>query len=165
MAKGANLIREQRLAETTVHRVIKMWQVWLRRFVWGRSSSESLEAWQVSPETTHTDREEGVLRAFASMPINSVFDHLASGEHGISDMEATARRRIHGQNVVSSRKPVSWFMLLLSVIPNPFNLLLVFLAIINAVVPPANWVSVLSRPEADMTAPLTDRYRRVSLSS
>ncbi|CAI6094640.1 unnamed protein product [Clonostachys chloroleuca] len=139
MAKGANLIREQRLAETTVHRVIKMWQVWLRRFVWGRSSSESLEAWQVSPETTHTDREEGVLRAFASMPINSVFDHLASGEHGISDMEATARRRIHGQNVVSSRKPVSWFMLLLSVIPNPFNLLLVFLAIINAAVPPANW--------------------------
>ncbi|VUC24019.1 unnamed protein product [Clonostachys rosea] len=139
MAKGTEFVHEQRLAETTAHPVVKIWPVWLRRFVRGRSSSESLEAWQVSPETTHADKEEGILRAFASMPIESVFDHLASGEHGISDSEATARRRIHGQNVVSSRKPPSWFMLLLSVIPNPFNLLLIFLAIINAAVPPPNW--------------------------
>ncbi|EEU35989.1 uncharacterized protein NECHADRAFT_49652 [Fusarium vanettenii 77-13-4] len=74
------------------------------------------------------------------MPVELVFDLLASGEHGISDTEALARRRIHGRNAVSSQRPPSGFMLFLSIIPNPFNILLVFLAIINAAMPPPNWV-------------------------
>ncbi|RTE81383.1 hypothetical protein BHE90_004084 [Fusarium euwallaceae] len=32
------------------------------------------------------------------MPVELVFDHLSSGEHGISDIEALAQRHIHGRN-------------------------------------------------------------------
>jgi Mg2+-importing ATPase len=92
------------------------------------------------------------------MPVELVFDHLASGEHGISDTEALARRRIHGRNAVSSQRPPSCFMLFLSIIPNPFNILLVFLAIINAAMPPPNWVSALSGQD-DYLAVLTNTQK------
>ncbi|KAM6516733.1 hypothetical protein FALCPG4_014906 [Fusarium falciforme] len=131
---------EQRIAETMIHRRIKTWPIWLRQLVWASSRSRlQLRSWQTSPESAQDGTQEGILRAFASMPVELVFDHLASGEHGISDTEALARRRIHGCNAVSSQRPPSCFMLFLSIIPNPFNILLVFLAIINAAMPPPNW--------------------------
>jgi Mg2+-importing ATPase len=75
------------------------------------------------------------------MPLESVLSHLQTGVNGISDAEAESRHHVKGPNVLSSQKPPSCVMLLLSVIPNPFNILLVFLAIINAAIPPPNWVS------------------------
>ncbi|KAH7123169.1 hypothetical protein EDB81DRAFT_913339 [Dactylonectria macrodidyma] len=73
------------------------------------------------------------------MPVVLALNYLQTGLSGISEVEAAARRRVKGPNVLSSQKPPSWFILLLSVIPNPFNILLVFLAIINVAIPPPNW--------------------------
>lgn len=98
-------------------------------------------SWQDLPESARGSSLDGILRAFACMPVELVLNHLQTGLNGISEAEAIARRQVKGPNVLSSQKPPSWFMLLLSVIPNPFNLLLIFLAIINAAVPPPNWVS------------------------
>lgn len=144
---------EQRTAETMIHRRIKTWPIWLRQLVLAMSRSRhQLQPWQASPEPAQDDTQEGLLRGFASMPIELVLNHLASSEHGISDTEALARRRLHGRNAVSSQSPPSGFILFLSIIPNPFNILLVFLAIINAAMPPPNWVSpLLSGQDDDLT--------------
>jgi len=75
------------------------------------------------------------------MPMEAVLDHLGTSPTGLSSVEAAERRLVKGPNVLSSHQPPSWFMLLLSVVPNPFNILLIFLAIINAAIPPPNWVS------------------------
>jgi len=75
------------------------------------------------------------------MPMEAVLDHLGTSLAGLSNIEAADRRLVKGPKVLSSHQPPSWFMLLLSVIPNPFNILLIFLAIINAAIPPPNWVS------------------------
>ncbi|RMJ16481.1 hypothetical protein CDV36_003868 [Fusarium kuroshium] len=113
-----------------IHHRIKAWPTWLRQLVWAR---------QTSPESAQDDIQEEVLRDFASMPGELVFDHLSSGEHGISDTEALARRRIYGRNVVSPQSPSSCFILFLSIILNSFGILLIFLAIINAAIPTPNW--------------------------
>ncbi|KAM5374768.1 hypothetical protein ACJZ2D_006262 [Fusarium nematophilum] len=131
---------EARLAEGMVHRRIKMWPTWLRQLVLGMAQRESpAMPWQEKPESAQTGTHEGILRAFAHMPVKSVFDHPGTGAHGISEIEAATRRHIQGHNLLSSQKPPSWFMLLLLVIPNPFNILLIFLAIINAALPSPNW--------------------------
>ncbi|KAG5795912.1 hypothetical protein H9Q69_005057 [Fusarium xylarioides] len=95
--------------------------------------------WQLNPERATKSTPEDILRWIASMTPDTALAHLVSSSDGISEAEATARRRIQGQNVVSSRKPQSWFMLLLSVIPNPFNILLMFLAILNVAMPDPSW--------------------------
>ena len=58
---------------------------------------------------------------------------------GLADAVAADRLKIKGLNLLSSRKPPSWWMLLLSVIPNPFNLLLSLIAIISVVTPGPSW--------------------------
>ncbi|KAF4998679.1 hypothetical protein FGRMN_3005 [Fusarium graminum] len=122
------------------HDKIDFLPVWFGRRFWGSGSSRSpMEAWQLSPEGAEDGSHEAILGQFASMHADEALDHLVSSNHGISSGEAASRRRTHGQNVVSSRKPPSWFMLLLSVIPNPFNILLAFLAIFNVAMPPPNW--------------------------
>ncbi|RKL20128.1 Magnesium-transporting ATPase, P-type 1 [Fusarium oxysporum] len=95
--------------------------------------------WQLNPDRASKSTPEDILRWIASMTPDTALAHLVSSSDGISEAEATARLRIHGQNVVSSRKPQSWFMLLLSVIPNPFNILLMFLAILNVAMPDPSW--------------------------
>ncbi|KAF4333906.1 magnesium-translocating P-type ATPase [Fusarium beomiforme] len=96
-------------------------------------------AWQLNPERATKNTPEDVLRWVAFMAPDTALGYLVSSHDGISEAEATKRRRIQGENVVSSRKPQSWFMLLLSVIPNPFNILLVFLAILNVAMPDPSW--------------------------
>lgn len=98
-------------------------------------------SWAAPPEHALDDSCESVLRAFASLPIDLVLDHLQVEDKGLSVDEAQARLRVKGPNKLHSQKPPSWFILLLKVIPNPFNLLLIFLAIINASIPPPDWVS------------------------
>ncbi|KAL4728709.1 hypothetical protein ACLX1H_003108 [Fusarium chlamydosporum] len=96
-------------------------------------------AWQLKPERATKNTPEDVLRWVASMAPGTALGYLFSSHDGISEAEATKRRRIQGENVVSSRKPQPWFMLLLSVIPNPFNILLVILAILNVAMPDPSW--------------------------
>jgi Mg2+-importing ATPase len=111
---------------------------------WGNGRSrERVAPWQLGPDRTSKDTPEDILRWVASMDTDLAFAQLLSSNDGISDAEATARRGIHGENVVSSSKPQSWFMLLLSVLPNPFNILLVFLAILNVALPDPSWVSTI----------------------
>lgn len=97
--------------------------------------------WQALPGSGGVASRDDILRAFACMPTEAVLDHLVTSPDGLSNNEAAARRSVKGPNVLSSQKPPSWFMLLLSVVPNPFNILLLFLAIINIAIPPPNWVS------------------------
>lgn len=107
---------------------------------WGTGGSrERVAPWQLGPDRTSKDTPEDILRWVASMDTDLALAQLLSSNDGISDAEATARRGIHGENVVSASKPQSWFMLLLSVLPNPFNILLVFLAILNVALPNPSW--------------------------
>lgn len=64
---------------------------------------------------------------------------LQTGLDGLTDAAAAARLKRKGLNLLSSKKPATWWMLLLSVIPNPFNILLSFLAIISVVTPGPSW--------------------------
>lgn len=99
-------------------------------------------AWGAPPEHALDNTSESILRAFASLPLDQVLDHLQVEYEGLSHDEVEARLRVKGSNTLRSQKPPSWFILLLKVIPNPFNILLIFLAIINASIPPPDWVSI-----------------------
>lgn len=44
-----------------------------------------------------------------------------------------------GANLLSVKKPPNWWQLLLTIIPNPFNILLTLLAIISVATPPPAW--------------------------
>lgn len=96
-------------------------------------------AWAAPPEHALDNTPESILRAFASIPMDQVLDHLQVEKQGLSGDEAAARLRVKGPNTLRSQKPPSWFILLLKVIPNPFNVLLIFLAIINISIPPPDW--------------------------
>lgn len=49
--------------------------------------------------------------------------------------ESTSRRKYKGRNLLSAKKPKSWWQLALSVIPTPFNILLFVIAIISSSIP------------------------------
>ncbi|RSM02960.1 hypothetical protein CDV31_010701 [Fusarium ambrosium] len=146
MKRDIGQTHEQRIAEIMIHHRIKAWPTWLRQLVWASSRSRPpLQSWQTSPESAQDDIQEEALRAFASIPGELVFDHLSSAEHGVSDTEAFARRRIYGRNVVSPQSPPSCFILFLSIILNSFGILLIFLAIINTALTPPTWVKNIRR--------------------
>ncbi|KND89115.1 Magnesium-transporting ATPase, P-type 1 [Tolypocladium ophioglossoides CBS 100239] len=85
---------------------------------------------------------EAVLTAFAMMPTDLALEHLQTHKGGLTDFEADTRRAIKGSNLLPTQKPPSWILTLLVAIPNPFNILLIFLAIINASVPDRDWAGV-----------------------
>jgi Mg2+-importing ATPase len=58
---------------------------------------------------------------------------------GLTVIEAAARLAAKGMNILSSKQPPTWWQLLLSILPNPFNILLAVLAIISVAVPPPQW--------------------------
>lgn len=98
-------------------------------------------SWVSPPEHALDNSSESILRAFASLPIDLVLDHLQVSCTGLTDDEAQSRLAVKGPNTLRSEKPPSWFILLLKVIPNAFNFLLIFLAIITAAMPDHDWVS------------------------
>ena len=83
---------------------------------------------------------EYVLEGYASKTVEDAMDCLSSSVNGLTEDEAAARLKTCGPNSLSSKKPPAWWQLLLSVLPNPFNILLTILAVISAVTPPPNWV-------------------------
>jgi P-type Mg2+ transporter len=69
----------------------------------------------------------------------TAMSHLLATIDGLTQDEAATRLRIKGANLLSTKKPPTWWQLLLSVIPNPFNVLLGLLAVISAATPPPQW--------------------------
>lgn len=82
--------------------------------------------------------EDG-LRAIAQMDQELLFDNLETSCNGLTDAEAAYRLQVAGPNVVSYKKAPSWWLLLLMVIPNPFNILLACIAIISVATPGPSW--------------------------
>lgn len=83
---------------------------------------------------------DSMLKAIACLPLSSALEHLNSNIDGLSSSEAASRLKNFGPNVLTSTKPPSWWKMLLMILPNPFNVLLAFIAIISVVTPDRNWV-------------------------
>ncbi|OAA36069.1 magnesium-translocating P-type ATPase family protein [Metarhizium rileyi] len=96
-------------------------------------------SWLSPPSLAADNSAEAVLMAFAGMEPDLVLDHLQTHKDGLSDEEADTRRSIKGPNILPTHAAPSWFVTLLKAIPNPFNILLIILAIINAAIPPGDW--------------------------
>lgn len=96
-------------------------------------------SWRKLPSHARDTSAEAVLSAFAGMEPDMVFDHLQTHRDGLTDEEADARRYIKGPNVLPTHHAPSWIITLLKAIPNPFNILLIVLAVLNAAIPPGSW--------------------------
>ncbi|EQL03977.1 magnesium-translocating P-type ATPase family protein [Ophiocordyceps sinensis CO18] len=99
-------------------------------------------SWNALPPSARDGSPEAVLAAYAVQPSELVMQLLQSHLHGLTDDEAAARRAIKGANILPTQRPPSWILTLLAAIPNPFNVLLIFLAIINAAVPDRDWAGI-----------------------
>jgi Mg2+-importing ATPase len=73
------------------------------------------------------------------MPIELVVQQLDSGLKGLTFTAAADRLARNGPNLLSTKKPPTWWMLLLTILPNPFNILLGLLAIISVATPSPSW--------------------------
>lgn len=104
------------------------------------SRSATLPPWRTAPDLVDGTSAEALLTAFANMPLEESLAHLQSTSEGLTDLEASHRLTINGPNVLPSQKAPSKLLLLIKVIPNPFNVLLLILAIINVSIPPPDWV-------------------------
>ncbi|PHH88453.1 hypothetical protein CDD83_7518 [Cordyceps sp. RAO-2017] len=120
--------------------VMSRWPFYLR----ATSSAPRMAgaAWAALPATARDDTPDSVLTAFASLSAVQALEHLQTGTDGLTAFEADARRAVKGVNVLPTQRPPSWILTLLAAVPNPFNILLFFLAIINISVPERNWASI-----------------------
>ena len=78
-------------------------------------------------------REEAVLSGLASWaarPIAQSFTELGSSAHGLNAKAAAQRLKLDGLNQVASSRKQPWWKLLISNIVNPFNAILVILAVV-----------------------------------
>ena len=82
---------------------------------------------------------EAILQTYASMSLDTAIDHLQSSLGGLTQEDAAARLKVAGPNILSTKKPLTWWQLALSILPNPFNILLGLLAIISVATPPPQW--------------------------
>jgi Mg2+-importing ATPase len=73
------------------------------------------------------------------MSPEAALHHLQVTDAGLTTGEAYSRLVEKGANLLSVKKPPTWWQLLLSIIPNPFNILLGLLAIISVATPPPAW--------------------------
>ncbi len=95
-------------------------------------------SWRNAPTSAGTSTE-AILQSYAAMVPEVALAHLQAATYGLSEEEAALRLHIKGKNALSSKKPPAWWQLALSVIPNPFNILLAALAIISVSTPDASW--------------------------
>lgn len=103
----------------------------------------TLPPWKTAPQLVEDASAEALLIAFSNMPVWDSIAHLQSTSEGLTDFDASTRLTINGPNVLPSQKAPSKLLLLIKVIPNPFNILLLILAIINVSIPPPDWVCAL----------------------
>ncbi|OZJ05389.1 hypothetical protein BZG36_02013 [Bifiguratus adelaidae] len=72
------------------------------------------------------------LCELAIEPVDALLDKFAASRDGIPHAEVSERTRQYGQNKLSSAKPSPWYKDLANAFMNPFNILLVALAIVSA---------------------------------
>lgn len=82
---------------------------------------------------------EEALRSMAQMDPDALFSTLDTSSHGLTEHEASRRLQAGGANIISFKKPPSWWLLILKIIPNPFNLLLGVIAVISVASPQPSW--------------------------
>lgn len=78
-------------------------------------------------------KEEAVLStlsSWSSRPIDEAFTELGSSPKGIDDKTAAQKLKLNGPNEVASSRKEPWWKLLISNIVNPFNFILVILAVV-----------------------------------
>jgi P-type Mg2+ transporter len=73
------------------------------------------------------------------MPVQVVMEQLRTSHAGLIQEEAAERLTSKGANLLSTKKPPTWWQLLLAILPNPFNILLGLLAIISVATPHPQW--------------------------
>lgn len=95
-------------------------------------------SWDKASKFLGNSHEE-ILQAYSAMPIDIAITHLQSNEDGLSKEEVEVRTKLVGPNILSTKKPLAWWQILLSILPNPFNILLVIIAIISVAAPPPQW--------------------------
>lgn len=101
-------------------------------------------SWLGLPPSARDASPEAVLAAYAALPADQALGLLQTHREGLPGAEADVRRVVRGPNILPTQRPPSWILTLLAAIPNPFSVLLIFLAIINASVPDRDWVSLAS---------------------
>ncbi|CZR54868.1 related to PMR1-Ca++-transporting P-type ATPase located in Golgi [Phialocephala subalpina] len=94
--------------------------------------------WDKAAERLGSSHEE-ILQGYSAMPVDLAVAHLQSDEYGLSKEEVDARTNLVGPNILSTKKPLAWWQILLSILPNPFNVLLVVIAVISIAAPPPQW--------------------------
>ncbi|KAG6172378.1 hypothetical protein E4U35_005073 [Claviceps purpurea] len=100
-------------------------------------------SWPKVPSHAQATFAEAVLTAFAGMEPNMVLDHLQIHQDGLSDEQADVRRSIKGPNILPTHNAPSWIITPLKAILNPFNILLIVLAEVFAVLVVMVFISVL----------------------
>ena len=102
------------------------------------SLASSEENWLTAPAGRGAS-SEAVLHSYAAMEPGAAIAHLQTTKDGLTQEEAALRLDIRGKNLLSIKKPPNWWQLLLTIVPNPFNILLALLAIISVCTPPPTW--------------------------
>jgi Mg2+-importing ATPase len=82
---------------------------------------------------------EASLKKFASIQPQAVLNHFQSSTFGLTDEEASRRLKIVGPNILTSKKPPTKLKLLVLSLHNPFNYLLLIIAIVSVSVPAPQW--------------------------
>jgi Mg2+-importing ATPase len=85
---------------------------------------------------------EIALIAMCSISSNDTIEKLGSSKMGLETGEADTRLKRCGQNVLSSKKPPTWWQLALAALLDWFNGILVVIAIVNLTVPPPQFPTV-----------------------
>lgn len=96
------------------------------------------------------------------MSQDTALAYMESRRTGLTEGEAATRLDAVGANILSSTKPLAWWRLLLSVIPNPFNVLLILLAVLSVAAPPPNWstfIILIVMVVASVTVRFWQEYR------
>ncbi|KAK5160833.1 hypothetical protein LTR04_004504 [Oleoguttula sp. CCFEE 6159] len=94
--------------------------------------------WQAAPALGPRS-SDAALQAYASMTQTAALAQLQTSMSGLTPEEVLVRLKIRGPNLLSTVKPPKWWQLLLSILPNPFNILLALLAIISVATPSPSW--------------------------
>lgn len=88
---------------------------------------------------TSAATRESFLRFAASQPTDDNLLRFGSNASGLQEQEVIDRRKKAGKNMLSTKKPLAWWQVLLRAIPTTFNILLALIAIISVATPPPTW--------------------------
>ncbi|KAH7130933.1 magnesium-translocating P-type ATPase family protein [Dactylonectria macrodidyma] len=109
---------------------------------WRKKRARSFQrnyGWNTCPPSAVNKSTRAILQTFAAMPIDKAISWLQTNQNGLTELEAEIRRIMKGENVISAKQAPSWIHSLLEAILNPFNFLLICLAIFQSAVPDGEW--------------------------